>query len=588
MSLRDIIVGRDDEDKEKYGKKGTIMFGKHWVGEGKKANLTNPIRLDVSRPHVMLICGKRGQGKCLHPDQSIRLVDGKKYNVREIYDTYANEGTYVLDKEDEKLIAVDDIVEVLSLEENEITSREISHLYAKRVEAEKLYRMVTSEGNEVTVTGEHPLMVSDGVWKKSEEIVEGETVACLGSDEDDVRWSEIVTIETLDYSGWVYDFTIPVSHNFFGGKEADVLCHNSYTGAVIAEEFCELEEEVRQNLCMVMIDTMGIWWSLKNANEKQLGLLNQWGFEPKTFDADVFVPEGFVDEYKESDIPFDGHFSVKPSDLNTEDWALAFDISLVDHLGILLERCIKKLRETDKNYVIDDIIEVIRNDERASKKNKEALINRFMSAKEWGVFSPRGLDVTDILSPGKISVLDFSHFGHLSGGWSVRSLILGLLSRKIYRARVKARRAEEVSTIRGSKDMDIPLTWIVMDEAHQFLPADGRTPATDALVSLVKEGRQPGISTIFITQRPGAIHPNAISQSDIIVSHRLTARPDLEALRNIMQTYMTFDIKDYINNLPRKKGSAIILDDNSERIYAMRVRPRKSWHAGDTPSALEG
>ncbi|MFP4045578.1 MAG: ATP-binding protein, partial [Candidatus Aenigmatarchaeota archaeon] len=77
------------------------------------------------------------------------------------------------------------------------------------------------------------------------------------------------------------------------------------------------------------------------------------------------------------------------------------------------------------------------------------------------------------------------------------------------------------------------------------------------------------------------------SQSDLIISHRLTARPDLEALRNIMQTYMTFDIKDYINDLPRKKGAAIVLDDNSERIYSMRVRPRMSWHAGSTPIALE-
>lgn len=585
MGLRDIIIGRDEEDRKKHGKKGTIYFGRHWVGEGKKANLTNPIRLDVARPHVMLICGKRGQGKCLHPEEKIMLEDGL-VSIGDFYAKYKDESKRLIDNSKEQLICLDSLVEIHSLgKQREIEKRPVSHIYRKKVVEEELLLIETADDRKVTVTKEHPLLVSKGVWQEADLINVGDTIACLEGDA--IEWKEVVSVDKKRYTGWVYDVTVPVNHNFFGGAGGDILCHNSYTGAVIAEEFFELEEDIRDGLCMLLIDTMGIWWSLKNPNEKQLGLLREWDLEPKKFDADVFVPRGFVDEYRESDVPFDGQFSIKPSDLNTEDWALAFNISLVDQLGILLERTVKKIKDEMDDYIIDDIIDLLRNDERASKENKEALTNRFMSAKDWGIFSSEGIELTDILSPGKISVLDFSRFGHLSGGWSVRSLILGLLSRKIYRARVKARRTEEVSTIRGKKEVSIPLTWIVMDEAHQFLPAEGRTPASDALVSLVKEGRQPGISTIFITQRPNKIHPDAISQADTVISHRLTARPDLEALRNIMQTYMTFDIQDYINNLPRKKGSAIILDDNSERIYAMRVRPRMSWHAGGTPSALE-
>ena len=423
MPLREIVIGRDDEDRKKYGKRGAIYFGKHIVGEGEDANLTNPVHLDVARPHVSLICGKRGTGK-------------------------------------------------------------------------------------------------------------------------------------------------------------------SYTGAVIAEEFFRLPDEIRQNLSMLMIDTMGIWWSLKNPNEQQLNLLKDWGLKPRSFDAEVYVPEGFKEDYKKEDIPFDDSFSIKASELTTTDWSLTFDISLVDPLGILLERVMRNL-EDEGNYGIDDIIEVIKNDERASDDIKQALENRFLSAKDWGIFSKQGLSVEEILSPGKVSVLDISYFGHMSGGWNVRSLLVGLLSRRIYRKRVEARRQEEISTIRGRKQIEVPMTWVIMDEAHQFLPANDKTPASGPLTTLVKEGRQPGISVSFITQRPGAIHPNAISQADLIVSHRLTAKPDLEALRNIMQTYMTFDISDYINDLPRMKGSAIVLDDNSERIYSVKVRPRMSWHAGGTPIAFE-
>jgi len=38
--------------------------------------------------------------------------------------------------------------------------------------------------------------------------------------------------------------------------------------------------------------------------------------------------------------------------------------------------------------------------------------------------------------------------------------------------------------------------------------------------------------------------------------------------------------------LPDSKGSAILLDDNSERLYPIRVRPRFTWHGGEAPRAV--
>ena len=42
-----------------------------------------------------------------------------------------------------------------------------------------------------------------------------------------------------------------------------------------------------------------------------------------------------------------------------------------------------------------------------------------------------------------------------------------------------------------------------------------------------------------------------------------------------------------MDELPSLKGSAIILDDNSERIYPMRMRPRFTWHGGEAPTAIK-
>lgn len=61
--MHEIIVGRRPDDLEKYGKEGTGYIGKHIVGKEDEAHLTNKILLDFLRPHVILICGKRGSGK---------------------------------------------------------------------------------------------------------------------------------------------------------------------------------------------------------------------------------------------------------------------------------------------------------------------------------------------------------------------------------------------------------------------------------------------------------------------------------------------------------------------------------------------
>jgi len=62
--------------------------------------------------------------------------------------------------------------------------------------------------------------------------------------------------------------------------------------------------------------------------------------------------------------------------------------------------------------------------------------------------------------------------------------------------------------------------------------------------------------------------------------------PDIDALNYIMQSYLLQGIAGYMNDLPSQKGSAIILDDNSERIFPVRIKPRFTWHGGEAPSAV--
>ncbi|MFC1648470.1 ATP-binding protein, partial [Nanoarchaeota archaeon] len=98
--------------------------------------------------------------------------------------------------------------------------------------------------------------------------------------------------------------------------------------------------------------------------------------------------------------------------------------------------------------------------------------------------------------------------------------------------------------------------------------------------------RQPGISLVLASQQPGKIHTDVLTQADTVICHRITAKIDIDALGKLMQSYMRSSLDKFIDNLPREKGAAIVLDDNNEKMYPMRVRPRMTWHGGSAPEVL--
>ncbi len=363
----------------------------------------------------------------------------------------------------------------------------------------------------------------------------------------------------------------------------------SYSLGVIAEGIANLEKDVSKNISVLIFDTMGIFWSMKYPNLADEDLLREYGLNPTGLDIDVYAPKGKFQSMKEKGIPVDYNFTIKVNELSAEDWLSVFNLEILHPAGILIERVIENL-ENKEDYDIDDILKEIRKDERAEKNIKDAAENRFLAAKSWGLFEKEGTKIKNMLKGGKVSVLDISSYDD----WNIRSLVVSLLCKKLFRERMLFRKFEELKDIEAGqhyfdfeeKKIEMPLVWLLIDEAQEFIPRDRKTPATDTLLQLLREGRQPGISLILATQQPGQIHTDVMTQSDIVLSHRVTAKFDIDALKTIMQTYLNFDILGYLNDLPRLKGSAIILDDNSERIYPMRVRPKLSWHGGSAPSSV--
>lgn len=362
----------------------------------------------------------------------------------------------------------------------------------------------------------------------------------------------------------------------------------SYTMGTVAEELVEADDAVRNNISTIMVDSMGIFWSMKYPNNEDGPILDEWDLSPTSMNIRLLVPEGHEEKCIEEGIPYDDTFAIKPGEMNAGDWQLAFNMDPTSPRGILMERVIDELkRKKGGEFSIQDMIRTTEEHDEFDVDVRRALVNRFTTADEWGVFSPEGITVDELTARATVSILDLSFFESLSRGFSVRALVVGLLARKVLKQRMESKRLEELEEMEGLPTSDSPIVWVLVDEAHQYIPDEGQTPASEPLLQWAKIGREPGVSIVLATQQPARINAKFLSQMDIMVVHRLTAQADIEALGEIMQTYMRYNITEFIDNLPRQNGAAVILDDNSERVYPVQIRPRKSWHAGGTPTAIK-
>jgi uncharacterized protein len=369
----------------------------------------------------------------------------------------------------------------------------------------------------------------------------------------------------------------------------------SYTLGVLAEELTILEKEVAENIASIIFDTMGIYWTMKYENSRDKDLLNEWDLKSKNLPTKIFIPFGHANKFEEKGIPIDEKFALDVTELNAEDWITTFGLEMINPISVIIERALTKLKTISKRFTIKQIIPEIEKDTKSEREIKNAAIGLFEAAETWGIFADENQEPTkirDLINAGKTTILDLSAYNSI-GAFNVRALVISLISRKLFNERMLSRKLEEVESITKRLDYsessikkDVPLVWMFIDEAHEFLPLDKKTVATDALTQILREGRQPGISLVLATQQPGQIHKDVMTQSDIIISHRVTSSQDIGALNNIMQTYLTQAIQKFMDDLPTLKGSAIILDDNSERIYPTRIRPRFTWHGGEAPTAV--
>ncbi len=371
------------------------------------------------------------------------------------------------------------------------------------------------------------------------------------------------------------------------GSRAILVCGKrgsgkSYALGVILEE---LINAGRKDIIPIMIDPMGIYHTMVLKNSKESDALYKWGLTAQDCPVRLLVP-GVPNELYDADVLKEmGRRGIEimplrlnPADLSPDSWCELFDAGINEPLGIVLFRAVQTVGEKRLDFTVLDILNAIKKDTRAKDTSKEALTNRLEVARRWNLFSEGGYTpLEEIFQPGVVNIVDVSRLD--SGANGRRNLVVSIIARNLFRARTDARLREEFGLARS-----LPKVWLVLDEAHQFIPDGASSISKPQLIRWAKEGRQPGLSLVVATQQPSAIDKEVLSQCDIILSLKLTSRDDVMALNRLSQDYMGGELRAIITELQRT-GQAVLVDDEAESVSRLQVRPRQSQHGGGTKAS---
>lgn len=236
--------------------------------------------------------------------------------------------------------------------------------------------------------------------------------------------------------------------------------------------------------------------------------------------------------------------------LEPRDWCTLLDLDPASAAGGLLWQVAETASTLEGMLEAVGAVEVPQAVARAVR-------NHLRLAGAWDIFDPAGLTANRLLDPA-VTILDGTQLAD-----EALEVLTAAVARTLYETAV------ETSVPR--------LPWLLIDEAQAVIDGIAGRP----LRTILTRGRHPGVSLVLATQRPAALPPVAISQADLMLSHRLTATADIEALAAARPSYLDESIDE---RLPEGVGEAVVVDDTTESAVTVQVRERHTPHGGDSPS----
>lgn len=341
----------------------------------------------------------------------------------------------------------------------------------------------------------------------------------------------------------------------------------SYLASVIIEELMQPHNKA----CVLIVDPHGEYGTLDQiANAPQF---SESGDGRNGYRAQVRV-------YKPEEV------KVRISTLNMGDMRALLP-EMTEKQQYLLSRALRKVNETKRGttWGVADLKLAIKavSRQKNDEENDGADDSSTVHALTWRIEQrfehsftfddTQHLDLTEIFKPGQCTVLQLNEIDERD-----QQVIVATLLRRLNQARMFTERGK-VHT--GEWYLPYPV-FVLLEEAHHFAPSGSEVVSTAILKQVLAEGRKFGIGVGLISQRPGKLDADVLSQCQTQCIMRIVNEIDQKSVAAAIEGVG----RDLLDNLPAlSKGQVIVAGAGVNTPVICRVRQRYTKHGGESKDA---
>lgn len=200
-----------------------------------------------------------------------------------------------------------------------------------------------------------------------------------------------------------------------------------------------------------------------------------------------------------------------------------------------------------------------------------ALIWRFESVLNTAVFSDfESLPLRNLLRPGCCTILQLNEIEQRE-----QRVVVATILRRLLRARMDT---EKQLAVEGDENYLPYPGFVLIEEAHNYAPASADAITSQILKTILSEGRKFGVAIGLISQRPGRLDSDVLSQCMTQFILRIVNPIDQARVAESVESVG----RDLLAELPAlSKGQAIVAGAAVNTPLLCRVRRRLTPHGAD-------
>ncbi len=345
----------------------------------------------------------------------------------------------------------------------------------------------------------------------------------------------------------------------------------SYTASVLVEELMRPENRS----AVLVVDPHGEYDTIQEIKQSEF---------KKQFSSDGYEPEVKILRPEKVKVRFD---SLEFADI----CYLLQDLSeKMKHFLGTAYRTVRNRFGAGGHYGFQDLMEAVAEQRYGDQEGDRAgnastidalewrLENRFRAHSKNQIFSDSEHNLlTDLFMPGQCTVLQLVDIAE-----NEQQVIVATLLRRAMLARM-ATHKNEVTDPTSERFLPYPI-FALLEEAHRFAPAGQSVVSTNVLKQILSEGRKFGVGVGLITQRPGKLDSDVLSQCMTQFIMRIVNPIDQETIAKTVEGAG----RRMLDELPAlTKGQLIVSGVAVNTPVMCQVRKRLTRHGGETIDAPE-